>query len=394
MEILPQNSEEKTLPTKATLKVLEIMNQNGVRENLLKQLSQDTGFTKFCEQVFKYKQRQEAEIKAWSQFWKFMNNLTAFMLVIQCKSLSDRDHKAPEKLILDQKQQTEFQRSYISTLKKKYSVLYEKYLFPKSERFDRSLIGEIWYNFYKRDLVKEGNYGLSLLIDRRQDPNLIRAIRKLKYEIQSTRIKNRVYNPFRKFVSCNLTSVSLFSMNKNQAASKMFLENSFPAKVSRLTLGNEIPNSNPKKIPISIYMKLISRVCPRVHAAPLATSYVKFYKFEIKQSQLRKLFCLCSNKTEFGLTSCKIHTETTFDLSKPLKTCSIEILNLNQSGLTELSNWGENPEYFENLLTALSNSPSFVESIKEMHLNKVGIPEYILKKMLKEHNLSHVILGI
>ena len=68
--------------------------------------------------------------------------------------------------------------------------------------------------------------------------------------------------------------------------------------------------------------------------------------------------------------------------------CKIEFLDLNNTGGSSYSNWEENPQRFENLISGITRCPSLVQSLKTLSIASCGLTREVAQKTLDKYELT------
>ncbi|CAI2375393.1 unnamed protein product [Moneuplotes crassus] len=335
MEIL--RYQENQLP-KIVLKTLKIMEQKGVSEQILSDLTQDNGFIKFC-------------IEWVAQRWDSQIIENDISITNQIRTLKEKIQSLTQ-LIREMRSQNFkiFEEEINSQLKDLESSIF-------LQRFnhlnDDSNSEDLFSDFY-------------LDLNSKPSKQLCKTLRKHK-------IPN--------FKSLNI------DFSKSASCDRTFLQSSFPNQTNKLALNNYDYISNEIKIKnISRYFREITRVIARV------ARLVHFYNFEISQTQLTKLLSCCRDKPELEFYSCKIHTETSPDLSKLTSEWKIEQLSFDFCGKIDCCNWKLNLGHFENLIGGISTSESLCQSLKNLSIRVSCVPREDYIRIMQNSKIGSYVI--
>ncbi|CAI2381523.1 unnamed protein product [Moneuplotes crassus] len=86
--------------------------------------------------------------------------------------------------------------------------------------------------------------------------------------------------------------------------------------------------------------------------------------FEVSQHQMGVLLAANKDKKSLGFISCKLDLSSVPQFGGALQGSTIEGLDLNGCGLSELGDWENNPSHFENLIEGLAKEQDFKNNLK------------------------------
>lgn len=171
------------------------------------------------------------------------------------------------------------------------------------------------------------------------------------------------------------------NISKDNDYLKTFLINSFPQSVKTLLFNV----SNPIVMDIGIYLPCLQK----------AVSYVKenFYvfNFEISNSQLSKLLLLSKDITNsIGMCKCTINSTPELEFVPVLDGYKFKDISFNDSGAEDRSDWGIQPDYFENIVKALSKVEGCVDSMQRIVMGECCMEREIVRECLDVHGFADV----
>ncbi|CAI2374960.1 unnamed protein product [Moneuplotes crassus] len=314
-------------------RTLAVMQQKGVSEKLLSGLIQDKGFNKFCTEWL-------------AQRWDIC---------------IERNHCSTDQ-ILALKNQVKSQKVMISKIMLQGLKVQEAEVNEAFNSLHSSLVclkkvtieGFLHYDKLPTDLFLDLNEPEGYLLCK---------------ALNTQRLPD-----------CNSMNIAF---NKKPWVNKKFIKDIFPPKINELWLENyNFRPEDARKMTLNKYFSELIKVFPIVQ------NHVNLYKFEISQSQFRKIFSSCRDKPELEFNSCKIHIETPLDLSKPLSGCKITKLNFNSCGRPQFSNWGENLQEFEHLIQALSHSVDLKRSMSVLIFLCSCVPAEDFERIFIKHDMN------
>jgi hypothetical protein len=145
----------------------------------------------------------------------------------------------------------------------------------------------------------------------------------------------------------------------------------------------------PCKIDRLIFVeKYLAQICSAAskgtyHEFSTWTAFIKNHEFW----QLVEAKKKCK-KIEFFY--CKIETDEPYDTKDMLKGGTFEFLDMNQSGIENLSNWKANSNRLENIIKGLGQSEDVKKSLKKIDLLQSGLEMQKIRRMLDENGLNGV----
>ncbi|CAI2371869.1 unnamed protein product [Moneuplotes crassus] len=117
---------------------------------------------------------------------------------------------------------------------------------------------------------------------------------------------------------------------------------------------------------------------------------VSFSDFSIGLPQLKRLVAAFRHVRALRLTYCRLSIPSVPDLSKALKICRIQEINLEGSGDSDRSDWENNFDEFENLVQGLASSPDLRLSLEEVDVSLCGVTQNKVEQVFEENQLGEV----
>ncbi|CAI2371952.1 unnamed protein product [Moneuplotes crassus] len=181
-----------------------------------------------------------------------------------------------------------------------------------------------------------------------------------------------------------LFDIDLLRLNeiasKNRRCVLSFLQSSFPNKIKNLYFGS----SGQMDLKRSNYLNSLTRLSSRV------VRQVNFDYFSIGLLQLKRLVAAFRHVSTLGLKYCRLSIPSVPDLSKALKNCQIQEIDLEGSGHSGRSDWKNNFDEFENLAQGLASSPDLRLSLEKVFVSFCVVTQNKVEQLFEENQLGGV----
>ncbi|CAI2371787.1 unnamed protein product [Moneuplotes crassus] len=174
----------------------------------------------------------------------------------------------------------------------------------------------------------------------------------------------------------NLTRID----SKNRRFVLNFLQSSFPNKIKDLAFRSNGEMDLKRGNYLNSLTTLSSKVVREVY----------FSKFSIGLPQLKRLVAAFKHVKALGLTCCRLSIPSVPDLSKALKNCQIQEIDLRGSGHSDCSDWKNNFDEFENLVQGLASSPDLRLSLEKVYVYGCGVTQNKVEQVFEENLLGGV----
>ncbi|CAI2371599.1 unnamed protein product [Moneuplotes crassus] len=168
--------------------------------------------------------------------------------------------------------------------------------------------------------------------------------------------------------------------SKNRRFVLNFLQSSFPNKIKEL----DFRSSGQMDLKRCNYLNSLTRLTSKV------VRLVHFERFSIGLPQLKRLVAAFKHVRTLGLISCRLSIPSVTDLSKALKNCQIQKIDLNGSGDSDCSDWDNNFDEFENLVQGLASSPDLRLSLEKVDVTECGVTQNKVEQVFEENQLGEV----
>ncbi|CAI2371814.1 unnamed protein product [Moneuplotes crassus] len=117
---------------------------------------------------------------------------------------------------------------------------------------------------------------------------------------------------------------------------------------------------------------------------------INFSQFSIGLPQLKRLVAAFRHVRTLWLTHCRLSIPSVPDLSKALKNCQIQVIDLEGSGDSDCSDWENNFDEFENLVQGLASSSDLRLSLEEVYVYGCEVTRYKVGQVFEENQLGGV----
>ncbi|CAI2371895.1 unnamed protein product [Moneuplotes crassus] len=168
--------------------------------------------------------------------------------------------------------------------------------------------------------------------------------------------------------------------SKNRRFVLNFLQSSFPNKIKKLTFCSschmDLKRPNYLNSLTGLSSKVVREVC--------------FGHFSIGLPQLKRLVAAFRHVRTLVLRNCRLSIPNAPDLSKALKNCQIQEINLLASGNLARSDWENNLDEFENLVQGLASSPDLRLSLGKVNVSECGVKKNKAEQVFEENQLGGV----
>ncbi|CAI2371742.1 unnamed protein product [Moneuplotes crassus] len=169
--------------------------------------------------------------------------------------------------------------------------------------------------------------------------------------------------------------------SKNRRFVLNFLQSSFPNKIKRL----DFQSSGLMDLKRSNYLNSLTTLSSKV------VRQVSFRNFSIGPPQLKKLVAAFRHVRTLRLEYCRLSIPSVPDLSKALKNCQIQKIDLEGSGNSSRSDWENNFDEFENLVQGLASSPDLRLSLEIVFVSYCGgVTQNKAEQVFEENQLEGV----
>ncbi|CAI2371825.1 unnamed protein product [Moneuplotes crassus] len=169
--------------------------------------------------------------------------------------------------------------------------------------------------------------------------------------------------------------------SKNRRFVLNFLQSSFPNKIKIL----DFWSSGQMDLKRCNYLNSLTTLSSKV------VQKVDFRNFSIGPPQLKKLVAAFRHVRTLRLEYCRLSIPSVPDLSKALKNCQIQGIDLEGSGNSSRSDWENNFDEFENLVKGLASSPDLRLSLKIVFVSYCGgVTQNKAEQVFEENQLEGV----
>ncbi|CAI2371882.1 unnamed protein product [Moneuplotes crassus] len=168
--------------------------------------------------------------------------------------------------------------------------------------------------------------------------------------------------------------------SKNRRFVLNFLQSSFPDKIKVL----DFESNDLMDLKRCNYLNSLTTLSSKV------VREVSFGYFSIGLPQLKRLVAAFRHVRTLWLTHCRLSIPSVPDLSKALKNCQIQQINLYRSGHSDRSDWENNFDEFENLVHGLASSPDLRLSLEEVYVYGCEVTRYKVGQVFEENQLGGV----
>ncbi|CAI2371889.1 unnamed protein product [Moneuplotes crassus] len=168
--------------------------------------------------------------------------------------------------------------------------------------------------------------------------------------------------------------------SKNRSFVLNFLQSSFPNKIKEL----DFWPSDEMDLKRSNYLNSLTTLSSKI------VQRVNFEHFSIGLPQLKRLVAAFRHVRTLELVDCRLSIPSVPDLSKALKNCQIQEINLERSGGLDRSDWKNNFDELENLVQGLASSPDLKLSLEEVFVYDCGVTRNKVDQVFVENQLCGV----
>ncbi|CAI2371773.1 unnamed protein product [Moneuplotes crassus] len=168
--------------------------------------------------------------------------------------------------------------------------------------------------------------------------------------------------------------------SKNRRFVLNFLQSSFPNKNKNLAFWC----SGQMDLKRCNYLNSLTRHTFKV------VRQVDFEYFSIVLPQLKRLVAAFRYVRILGLKWCRLSIPSVPDLSKALKNCQIQEIDLEGSGNSVRSDWENNFDEFKNLVQGLASSPDLKLSFEKAYVRCCGLTQNKVEQVFEEDQLGGV----
>ncbi|CAI2372104.1 unnamed protein product [Moneuplotes crassus] len=159
-----------------------------------------------------------------------------------------------------------------------------------------------------------------------------------------------------------------------------FLQSSFPNQIKYLVFCS----SGQRDLERCNYLNSLTRLSSKV------AHEVRLAHFSISLPQLKRLMAAFRHVRTLRLISCRLSIPSVPDLSKALKNCQIQGIDLDGSGHSDRSDWGNNLNEFDNLVQGLASSPGLRLNLEEVDVSGCGVTQNKVEQLFEENQLGGV----
>ncbi|CAI2372054.1 unnamed protein product [Moneuplotes crassus] len=159
-----------------------------------------------------------------------------------------------------------------------------------------------------------------------------------------------------------------------------FFEFSFPNKTNMLSLWNNHGFNLNRSNYFNSLLRLSSKV---VHE-------VRLMFFSIRLPQLKKLMAAFKHVKVMRFDSCELSIPDVPNLSKALKNCQIQELDLSEDEDSDVYFLRDNFDQFKNLVQGLASSPDLSLSLKTVNIAMSEVNQNEAEQLFKENQLGDV----
>ncbi|CAI2371871.1 unnamed protein product [Moneuplotes crassus] len=168
--------------------------------------------------------------------------------------------------------------------------------------------------------------------------------------------------------------------SKNRRFVLNFLQSSFPNKIKKF----DFWCSGRMDLKRSNYLNFLTRLSSKV------VQKVLFKNFRIGLPRLKRLVAAFRHVRTLGLRWCRLSIPSVPDLSKALKNCQIQEIDLYRAGDSDNSDWENNFDEFDNLVQGLASSPDLRLSLEKVYVYDCGITQNKIEQVFEENQLGGV----
>ncbi|CAI2372041.1 unnamed protein product [Moneuplotes crassus] len=214
------------------------------------------------------------------------------------------------------------------------------------------------------------------------DPNSAEVSRNSGLDIELNKIR---YEKLLKSLKClkvfDIDWLGLdYIASKNRRSVLNFLQSSFPDKIKSLTLWP----SGLMDLKRCNYLNSLTRLTSKF------VQRVNFERFSIGLPQLKRLVAAFRHVRILCLLNCRLSIPSVPDLSKALKDCQIQKIDLEGSGGSDCSDWENNFDEFVNLVQGLASSPDLRLSLEKVIVFDCGVTKNQVEQFFEENLLGEV----
>ncbi|CAI2372042.1 unnamed protein product [Moneuplotes crassus] len=179
----------------------------------------------------------------------------------------------------------------------------------------------------------------------------------------------------------DIDCLALFRIaSKNKRFVLNFLQSSFPNKIKSLDFGS----SGQMDLKRCNYLNSLTTLSSKV------VREINFRQFSIGLPQLKRLVAAFRHVRTLCLGHCRLSIPSVPDLSKALKNCQIQEINLQGSGSPDCSDWENNLDEFENLVQGLASSLDLKLSLEKVFVTACGVTQNKVEQVFEENQLGEV----
>ncbi|CAI2371982.1 unnamed protein product [Moneuplotes crassus] len=168
--------------------------------------------------------------------------------------------------------------------------------------------------------------------------------------------------------------------SKNRRLVLNFLQSSFPTRIKDLSFWS----SGKMDLERPNYLNSLTRLSSKV------VREASFRDFSIGLPQLKRLVAAFRHVRTLVLRNCRLSILSVPDLSKALKNCQIQKIDLLGSGSLIKSDWENNFDEFENLVQGLAGSPDLRLSLEQVDVSNCGVTQNKAEQVFEENQLGGV----
>ncbi|CAI2371654.1 unnamed protein product [Moneuplotes crassus] len=168
--------------------------------------------------------------------------------------------------------------------------------------------------------------------------------------------------------------------SKNRRFILNFLQSSFPNKIKHL----DFLSSGLMDLKRCNYLNSLTTLSSKV------VHEVIFQNFSIGLPQFKRLVAAFEHVRILRLQFFRLSIPSVPDLSKALKNCQIQIIDLEGSGDSDRSDWKNDFDEFENLVQGLASSPDLRLSLEKVFVTDCGVKNNKVEQVFEENQLGGV----
>ncbi|CAI2365429.1 unnamed protein product [Moneuplotes crassus] len=166
---------------------------------------------------------------------------------------------------------------------------------------------------------------------------------------------------------------------KKKKIVKTFMRNHFPSSLKELEF-----NYMSKLMPITPFMDELAIVGQRV------TESMSLANFEINQQELATILYYNKHRVKLALNDCKLDLSSAPNFGEYLDGCTLNTLDLMDTGNAGHGNWKANPHEFENLLAGLCYCEDFRVNLKRLGVLDCGLNKQEICYYMEMYGFGHV----